>query len=271
MSKPHVLVTGATGSQGGHVARALLAAGHAVSALVRRPESDAAAALAREGATLVVGDLTDVPSLVAALEPVDAAYAVTTPFGDGVDAELAQGRAILAAAREASLGWLLLASVASAGRADVPHFTSKAAIEDELRATELAWTVVAPSYFYENVAGGARDGRLPVPLPGDVPLHQLALADLGAAVAAILARREEHLGARIELAGDAPTPREMAAALGAVHVETPLEEVEARSHDLAAMYRFLRDPGYGIDVAAVRERYPEVGWRSFADWAAARA
>jgi uncharacterized protein YbjT (DUF2867 family) len=135
----------------------------------------------------------------------------------------------------------------------------------------VPWTVVAPSYFYENVAGAAdearRTGRLAMPLPPDVPLHQVALADLGGVVAAILERREEHLGARVEVAGDDPTPRAMAATLGAAYEELPLAEVQARSADLGAMYGFLAREGYGIDVAAVRARYPEVAWRSFADWA----
>lgn len=60
----------------------------------------------------------------------------------------------------------------------------------------------------------------------------------------------------------------MAAALHARHVRIPLDEIRARSEDLGAMYTFLTDPGYGIDVAAVRARYPEVAWTSFADWAA---
>ncbi|CAB4905154.1 unannotated protein [freshwater metagenome] len=60
----------------------------------------------------------------------------------------------------------------------------------------------------------------------------------------------------------------MAAALGATFEEQPLEEVRARSADLGAMYAFLAGDGYGIDVDAVRGRYPEVAWRTFATWAA---
>jgi hypothetical protein len=164
-----------------------------------------------------------------------------------------------------------LASVAAADRADVPHFASKAQIETRLRATEVPWTVVAPSYFYENVLGAResiRRGVLSLPLPPGTPLHQLALGDLGAVVAAILVRRGEHLSQRVELAADAPTPEQMAAAFGVRAVQTPLETVADRSADLAAMYRFLAGPGYGIDVAAVRRRYPEVSFSSFAQWAA---
>jgi uncharacterized protein YbjT (DUF2867 family) len=152
----------------------------------------------------------------------------------------------------------------------VPHFASKAKIEARLAAGEVPWTVVAPSYFYENVLGAVdsiRQGVLPLPLPPKTPLHQLALADLGAVVVAILARRDEHLSQRVELAADAPTPERMAAAFGVRAVQTPLETVAERSADLAAMYRFLAGPGYGIDVAAVRRRYPEVSFSSFTAWA----
>jgi uncharacterized protein YbjT (DUF2867 family) len=271
MTTDPVLVFGATGTQGGAVARALLTRGIPVRALVRHPDTDRARALAELGADLVTGDLDDQPSLVTALATVPVAYAVTTPFESGADAEVRQGEAIVSAAAAVGLPWLILASVAAADRADVPHFASKARIEARLRASEVPWTVVAPSYFYENVLGARdsiRQGVLPLPLPPNTPLHQLALADLGAVVAAILARRDQHLSQRVELAADAPTPEQMAAAFGVRAVQTPPQTVADRSADLAAMYRFLAGPGYGIDVAAVRRRYPEVSFLSFVRWAA---
>lgn len=269
-----VLITGATGTQGGAVLRGLLEAdaGTHVVALVRDPSAPKAVALSELGAELRQGDLSDVDSLAAAFDGIDAVYAVTTPFGDGPDAEVEQGLAIIAAAERVSLPWLILASVASAGRADVPHFVSKARIEERLAASPVPWTVVAPSYFYENVQGAARaaaeTGELSLPLSADTPLHQVALHDLAGVVAAIVGRREEHLGLRVEVAGDAPTPAAMAAALGVSFVEQPIAEVEVRSADLGAMYRFLAGPGYGIDVGAVRARYPEVAWQRFDAWAA---
>ncbi len=199
------------------------------------------------------------------------AYAITTPFEEGADAEARQGQAIIGAAVEARLPWLIFASVAAATRADVPHFQSKARIEERLRDAPVPWTVVAPSYFYENVIGSRAailQGLLPLPLPVEKPLHQVGLRDVGAVVAAILDRREEHLSGRVEVAGDAPTPREMAAALGARAVETPLDELRERSPDLAALYAFLAADGYSIDVHALRARYPEVTWMTFAEWAA---
>ena len=265
-----VLVMGATGTQGGAVARELLAASFPVRALVRDSASIRARELSAAGASLVEGDLRDRASLTRAFAEVDAAYAVTTPFEHGPDEELEQGENIIAAAIDANLRWLILASVAAADRAAVPHFRSKARIEQQLMDTAIPWTVVAPSYFYENVLGARaaiREGRLPIALPPDKPLHQVSLVNLGALVVAILDRRNEHLSERIEVAGDAPTPQAMATAIGVRYEQVSLAELRHRSGDLAAMYEFLADEGYGIDTVALRSRYPEVPWRSFAEWA----
>jgi len=265
-----VLVFGATGTHGGAVARELLVRGIPVQALVRDEHSERAQALAKSGAQLVVGDLRDERSLARAMSGAAVAYAITTPFEEGAEAEVRQGEAIIRAAFEARIPWLIFASVAAAGRAEVPHFQSKARIEQRLRDAPVPWTVVAPSYFYENVIGSRAailEGLLPLPLPVDKPLHQVGLRDLGAVVAAILDRRQEHLSGRVEIAADAPTLEEMAGALGARAVETPLDDLREHRPDLAAMYAFLADDGYGIDVRAVRARYPEVAWTSFAAWA----
>jgi uncharacterized protein YbjT (DUF2867 family) len=265
-----VLVLGATGTQGGAVARGLLAAGFPVRALVRDAGSARAQELGQDGAELVQGDLDDAGSLARAFAQAAVVYAITTPFAGGAQEEERQGENIVAAASDAELPWLVLASVAAADRAPVPHFASKARIEQRLRETSVPWTVIAPSYFYENVLG-ARDairlGTLPIAVPPDKPLHQVALKDLGALVAAVLHRKAEHIGARVEVADDDPTPTDMAAAIGVRYEHVPLARVRERSQDLAAMYEFLSAQGYGIDVEALRRRYPEVAWTRFAEWA----
>jgi uncharacterized protein YbjT (DUF2867 family) len=269
MSDP-VLVLGGTGTHGGAVAHALLGSRHAVHALVRDPASARARELEDAGARLIVGDLLDPSSLTRAFGEVAAVYAVTTPFAHGAQEEERQGENIIAAASEARLPWLILASVAAADRPPVPHFASKARIERRLRETEIPWTVIAPSYFYENVLGSRdaiRAGTLPIALPAGTPLHQVALANLGALVAAVLSRKREHLLQRVEVAGDDPTPLSMAAAIGVRYSEVPLDELRDRSEDLAAMYAFLARDGYAIDAPALRDRYPEVAWISFAQWA----
>ncbi|MGW1695299.1 NmrA/HSCARG family protein [Streptomyces sp. NPDC002399] len=275
-----IAVLGATGGQGGAVARALLEAGHGVRAVVRDPGSGRAKALAVAGAEVVPGDLFDAASLAEAFRGTKAAFAVTTPFQDGLDAEVAQGAAIVRAAADAALPHLVLASVASADRdTGVPHFETKARTEELLADSGLPATVVAPTYFYDNALGAMDEvaaGLLTMPLPGDTPLQQVARQDLGRVVAAVVADPDRWTGQRIEVAGDDPTPVRMAeeigrAAGGAVAFRrTPLEDLRTINPDMFAMYRFLTDTGYQVDLEALRTQFPDVPWTSYGAWADAQ-
>jgi uncharacterized protein YbjT (DUF2867 family) len=269
------LVLGATGGQGGAVAAALIERGARVRAMVRRPDQPSARRLLDLGAEVVTGSLDDRAALCAAMRGVAAVFALTTPFEAGVDAEVTQGRTILAAALDSKIPHLVFSSVASADQhSGVPHFDSKAIIEHELIATGLPYTVIAPTYFFDNALGGLDQlsaGILELPLPPDRLLQQLARADLGSFVAKVLLDPRSYVGQRIELAGDAVTPREMAAVFSEVlgrpvrHHQTPLESIG--NPDMHAMWRFLNGPGYRVDVEALRVANPDIAWTSFADWA----
>jgi uncharacterized protein YbjT (DUF2867 family) len=157
----------------------------------------------------------------------------------------------------------------------VPHFESKWQIEQQLRCTALPHTVVAPTYFYENLGDPRQqieDGELALPLAPSRPLQQIALADLGAAVVSMLGREQEFRGRRVELAADEPTPQQMADSLSVLagrpirYRQTGLETVAARSKDLAAMYRFLNGTGYQVNIAAIKATFPDVDWTTFSDW-----
>jgi uncharacterized protein YbjT (DUF2867 family) len=272
-----ILVTGATGPHGNAVARALVADGHRVRALTRDPGSSRAAQLASIGAEPVGGDLLDRRSLARAMDGVEAVYGVTTPFGGaGAEQEVEQGRQLLAAGKRVALPWLILASVASADQdTGIPHFISKAQIEQLLLDSGLPHTIVAPTYFYENLGDPgeiAAEGELALPLPPDRPLQQIGLADLGAIVASVVARRDEFLGSRLEVAADDPTPTAMATAIASAngrqvsYRELPISEVAVRSADVAAMYRFLGAVGYRTDSAEVRARFPELSLTTFSGW-----
>jgi uncharacterized protein YbjT (DUF2867 family) len=270
-----ILVLGATGGQGGAVADALLAHGARVRAMVRRPDEPKARRLAERGVEVLAGSLDDRTALGAAMRGADAVFALTTPFEAGVDAEIAQGRAVVAAAADAKVPHLVFSSVAGANQhTGVPHFDSKAIIEHELAASGLSYTITAPTYFFDNALGGSDRiyaGILDLPLPPDRPLQQLARPDLGAFVAKVLRSPEPYVGRRVELASDAVTPAQMAEALSAavgrpVRVEqTPLESI--RSPDMCAMWRFLNGPGYRVDIQVLHRANPDIAWTSFADWA----
>jgi uncharacterized protein YbjT (DUF2867 family) len=270
-----ILVLGATGGQGGAVAAALLTRGMPVRAMVRQPDKPSARRLADRGVDVVAGSLDDPAALDMAMRGVDAVFALTTPFEAGIDAEVAQGHAILTAAVEAHVPHLVFSSVASADQhTGVPHFDSKAIIEKQLVSTGLPYTIIGPTYFFDNALGGVeriREGILDLPLPPDRPLQQLARSDLGAFVANVVGDPNTYVGQRIELASDAVTPRQMADVLSAVlgrsvrHDQTPLESI--RNPDMFAMWRFLNGPGYRVDIEALRDKNPDIAWTSFAEWA----
>jgi uncharacterized protein YbjT (DUF2867 family) len=274
-SESPVLVLGATGGQGGAVVSALLARGARVRALVRRPNEPKVRRLTERGAEAVVGSLDDRSALAAAMHSVAGVFAVTTPFEAGVDAEVAQGRAIVAAAIDQHVPHLVFSSVAGADQhTGVPHFDSKALIETELAASGVPHTITAPTYFFDNALGGVERiyaGFLDLPLPPNRPLQQLARPDLGAFVAKVLINPKPFIGQRIELASDAATPAQMAEALSAAlgrpvrPEQTPLESIG--NPDMHAMWMFLNGPGYRVDLEALHAANPDIMWLSFADWA----
>ncbi|MFH8444595.1 NmrA/HSCARG family protein [Streptomyces sp. NPDC018026] len=275
MNQP-VAVLGATGGQGGAVVRALLAEGVPVRAVVRSPRSARARAPQERGVEVVPGDLEDTDSLTPAFTGVRAAFAVTTPFEEGVEAEVRQGRSIVSAAVAAEVPHLVFSSVAGADRdSGVPHFQSKHLTETMIGETRLPWTVVAPTYFFDNIRGSGEDlmnGVLPLPLEPEQPFQQVARPDLGAFVAHAIGNPEPHLGARIELAGDDPTPTRMTQVLAHVlgrpvrPVTVPVSDVYAYSADMGAMWEFIGGGGYQVDIPALKASYPSVPWTSFAPW-----
>lgn len=275
----NVLVTGATGKQGGAVARALLARGHQVRAVTRDPESEAAQLLARAGARLVEADFRKRDSLIAAMQATDAVFAMTTFFEDGVDAEMQQGKTLVEAARAAAVPYVVYTSVAGADqKTGIPHFDSKYEVEKHLQASGLAYAVVAPVYFMENLyfpqaLDGLRQGAYAAALPGDRQLEQIAVEDIGNFAAMVIEQRDRFAGQRIDIASDELDGNEQAEILSEMlgreirYHEVPLDAVRQQSEEMALMYEWFDRVGYDADILALRETYPEVGWHTFEDWA----
>jgi len=272
-----VLVTGATGQQGGAVAAALLARGHRVRAFTRKPAS--AGALAARGAEIINGDLGDPATLVEAARGVDAVFLMGNSFEAGPAAEAAQGIAAVDALARAGAAHVIYSSVGSADRhTGIPHFDSKYEVERRLAGSGLRHTIVAPAAFMENLIspwgiGPLLGGTLAMALPADRPLQQVALADVGRFVAAVAERRQELAGRRIDIAGDAPTGTAMATAFAramgrpVAHTEIPLAAMRAQNLELATMFEWFDRVGYSADIAGLRREFPEVGWTDFATWA----
>lgn len=123
------LVFGATGQQGGSVARALKAKGKRVRAFVRDPDSVKSKALAAEGISLAVGNLLDPASIGRSMEGVSGVFSVQTssPAGEVTDAqEVLQGNAIADSAVRQAVRHLVYSSGGAAGKGPtgMGHFDS---------------------------------------------------------------------------------------------------------------------------------------------------
>jgi uncharacterized protein YbjT (DUF2867 family) len=211
---------------------------------------------------------------------VDTVFAMTTPFEQGIDAETAQGLALLDAALRAGTGHLVFSSVSDANRATgIPHFESKYAVEQAITASGVPYTILAPVFFMENffqpwLAGGLQEGKLAMAMPGTRPLQQIALSDVGAFAAALIKRREAVFGRRFDIAGDELTGRASAAVLSEVlgreirYEGFPPEALRAYSEDTAVMFEWFDATGYSAPIADLRRDFPEVEWLTLARWGA---
>lgn len=273
-----ILVIGATGQQGGAVARELLRRGHEVRALTRKPDAPAAQTLAERGAGVVGGDLDDPASIRTAMAGARAVFSVQTfATPAGVDGEVRQGKAVAEAAQDTGVRHLVYSSVDGAERGSgVPHFESKWAVERHLRALGVPATVLRPTMFMDNFATFQRpeivDGTLVVRLGlrPDRPIQMVAVADLGAVAADVFERPDEYTGKSVAIAGDELTGPQIAAVFAEVSgtparfEEQPVAQIRAFSEDLGLMFEWLNEHGYAVDLAALRQRHP--GLRTLRRW-----
>jgi uncharacterized protein YbjT (DUF2867 family) len=278
-TKRSVLVTGATGQQGGAVAQALLSRGHRVKALTRKPDGDAAQRLASKGAEIVRGDLGDVAAVVGAARDVDAMYLMGNSYEAGVEAETRQGTAAADAAKAAGIGHLIYSSVASADKkTGMPHFDSKFVVERHVAGLGIPYTISAPAAFMENVVapwamGALAQGTHALALPPKRAWQVVAVADIGTFAASLIERRESVFGKRFDIAGDELSGEEQAKVLSQASgrpiafQQIPITTIREQSEDAALMFEWFDRTGYDADIAALRKDFPEVRWHSFADWA----
>jgi uncharacterized protein YbjT (DUF2867 family) len=275
-----VVVTGATGKQGGAVVRNLLDRGHEVRAVTRDTTSAKAGALSKAGVTLVRASFEDTAALTKALEGATSLFAMTTPFEVGTQAETRQGISAADAAKAAGVH-LVFNSAGSANRqTGVPHFDSKYAVEEHISRIGVRATVLAPVYFMENLYFGKEQlakGVYASPLPPTRPLAQVAVADIGAVAVRLLEDPDRFAGKRFDLGGDELTGNEVIAILSRVtgrpftYFQVPLDVIRQRmGEDGTRMYEWFDRVGYTFDRAALRREFPEVAFHDFESWAKAQ-
>lgn len=278
--KKLVLITGATGNQGGATLRHLLdQGGFSLRAMTRNPESDAAKKLAEQGVEVVLGDLDDADSLDGPLSGVWGVFGVQNTWEAGVEKEEEQGIRLVRKAREAGVEHFVYTSVGSAHQnTGIPHFDNKGRVEEALRAAEFpSFAIIRPVFFMENLLSPwfLQEDKIVTAMKPDTRLQMIAVDDIGRFAAAAFIDAEKWNGAAVDLAGDAVTMSESARTLSEIvgkevtFQEIPIAAVRENSEDLALMLEWFESTGYSVDIPSLESKWG-VAPKSFAEWASER-
>jgi uncharacterized protein YbjT (DUF2867 family) len=307
--RPTLTVFGATGAQGGGLARAALAdpaKRFRLRAVTRKPDGPAARALAAQGAEVVAADLDDEASLERALDGTHGAFFVTNYWEHfSPERELAQARAMASAAAKARVRHAVWSTLEDTrefvppgtgrlpllmGRYNVPHFDAKGEANRAFAESGVPATLLHTSFYWENLVHFGMhpkrgpDGRLAFVLPmGTARLPGIAAEDIGRCAFGVFARGEELAGRSFGIAGEhltgAQMAEQLALALGepVVHADLTREEYAALgfpgADDLANMFQFKRDFERAYCAARSLEcsRLLNPALKTFAAWLAANA
>ncbi|GAA5073695.1 uncharacterized protein YbjT (DUF2867 family) [Thermocatellispora tengchongensis] len=275
-----ILVTGATGQQGGATARWLLEDGWRVRVLARDPGRAAVEELAEAGAEVVAGDMADRASLDAAVAGAYGVFSVQPAAGrpERGEDEVRMGVNVAEAAHAAGVRHLVYASVGGAERGTgIPHWETKWRIEQRIRELGLTATILRPVMFMENHAHPTYGALGAAPLVRTIPPHAtvqlIAVRDIGVFAALAFADPERFAGQALEIAGD-ELPRDelvaaMAEALGREVPVEPLGDEALRDAgvDETAVRRSRSFGGWQADIPALRALHP--GLLDFRGWLAA--
>jgi uncharacterized protein YbjT (DUF2867 family) len=278
-NKRKILVTGATGQQGGALARLLLQKKHEVYALIRNtePESPKAQNLRNLGAKLIKGDLDNPESLEQATNGIDSVFLMGTWVEVGTEGETRRGKMMVDIAKEKKIEHLVYSSVVNADKnTGIPHFESKYKVEQHIKNSGIPYTIIGPTFFMDNLLSysraGLQQGQLALPLSPSVILQQSALENIAEFFALVLEGRNSFLGKRIDITSDELTGEQAAKVLSdelrrkISYVQVPLEQIRQASEDLALMFQWFERIGTGVDVTSLHKQYPEVNWLTFKDW-----
>jgi uncharacterized protein YbjT (DUF2867 family) len=304
MSQKTIVVMGATGAQGGGLARAILGdpqGGFRVRAVTRHPDSDKARALSAMGAEIVVADADKESTLENAFHGAYGAFCLTNYWEHfSPERELRQAEAQARAAGNAGLQhviwstledtrkWVPLSSdqmPTLMGKYKVPHFDAKGESDDFFRDTGVPTTFLLTTFYWENLiyfGSGPKpgsDGILELTFPmGDQTLSGIGAEDIGRCAYGILKQGDRWIDQTVGIAGEHLTITQMAAALTtALGRKVRYHEVTPEVYrgfgfpgadDLGNMFQFYRDFAADFrgrrDLATARALNPQL--QTFAQW-----
>jgi len=274
-----VLVTGATGRQGGAVLRHMLTKGWKLRALTRHRDGYAAQKLTDLGVELEQGDLEDPATLERAVRRAYGIFSVQDFWAVGARREVQRGKNLAEAAKKAGVEHFVYSSVGGAERnSGIDHWESKWEIEKHIRKLGLPATVLRPAAFMENyyidqVEIGILKGKLMDPIGGDKPYQTIATEDIGAFAALAFGRPKEFIGLELEIAGSELTNPETAETFSRVlgrpvrfqQLPMPLIRV-VLGKEFYQMFRWFNEEGFRANIKELRGRYPELRLQTLEEW-----
>lgn len=266
MADKIVLVTGATGNQGGATLRHLVGKpGFRLRAMTRNPGSDKAKALAERGVEVIQGDLDDPASLDRALAGAWGVFAVQNTWEAGVEKEEEQGKRIAKLARDKGVEHFVYTSVGSAHLSTgIPHFDNKARVEETVKQLGFpSHVILRPVFFMENLPSPwfLQGDKIMTAMKPTTKLQMVAVDDIGRFGAAAFTQAEKMKGAEIDIAGDAVTMPEAASAVSELLGRTitfepiPIEAVRKNSEDFALMLEWFEKVGYSADIPGLEAKW----------------
>lgn len=259
-----ILVTGATGRQGGAVYRHLQKQKFKLRALVRDPNSNRARQLTEHGEEVFQGNLDDPDSLKRAMDGVYGVFSVQ-PYSAN---EIQQGVAIIEAAKRQGVSHFVYSSVAAADEdTGIPHFETKVKVEEHLRSSGLQYTIVRPVFFMENWHRGfgasIRSGQLQQPLSPTATLQMIAVDDIGAFAVLAFEHPDKWKNRTFSLAADELSMQQIADAFSRVtarevkYVRVSWDQFEKNmGRELTMMYHWFEEKGYHFNIEQMRREYP---------------
>jgi uncharacterized protein YbjT (DUF2867 family) len=264
-----ILVTGATGRQGGAALRHLRERGFPVRAFTRDPTSPKAHALVGRGTEVVRGNYNDPATLTRAMDGVHGVYSVQAAAHEDVTAEIREGILVADAAKKSRVSHLVYSSVAAADRnTGIPFFDSKARIEEHIRGTGVYYSILRPVFFMENwlyMREGIEQGSLALPLTPDRRLQMIAVDDIGAFVATAFEHPGNWQGRTMDIAGDELSMSDLARAFSRMsgrevqYRQVPWDEFEQRAgSNMTRMWRWFQENSLGADISECRREYPKL-------------
>jgi len=274
-----ILVTGATGQQGGAVARELLKKGYSIRALTRNPRSPGAEALAKQGAEVVQGDLNDAASLESAVRGAWGVFSVQNTWEAGVETEEIQGKRLAEIAKKENVQHFVYSSVGSAHRnTGIPHFDNKWRTEEAVRGQGFpSYTIIRPVFFMENFVSpwfkpGIDDGKLMIGIKPETVLQMISVANIGRYGSWAFENHQNLNGRAIDIADDEQTMPQAARIIGQAagksveFVSVPIEEVRKFNEDFAIMLQWFDRVGYNADIEKIAHE-SDIRPVPFQEWA----